>query len=143
MNKDFLLAMLQLKQAIDNNDKKSINKVIDTLNNSNIVEDDDSMSYLRDYFLNLRNDDLTLIVDVINKLNIIEDKDALIVYLKLSNEFNSLTAKQIKDVIKKDYKFKRNRDTIALYGLIAQAVIFLNDPELLQMTIDKLQSLEE
>ena len=143
MDKEFLLAMLQLKQAIDNKDKKNVDVIIDKLNNLKISDDDDSMAYLRDYFLNLKNVDMTMMEDIINRLDVIDDKDALLVYIRLSNGFSNITTKQVKDVLEKDYRFKRNRDTIALYGLIAQAVIFLDDPEVLQLTIDKLQSLEE
>lgn len=141
MDTQFLIAMLKLKQAIDNNDKKAINDIIAELNTLNL-NDDDTIAYMKDYFINLKGD-IKLIKYVIDNLNNLKDKEALSIYIELSNSFTDISISRIKTILNKDIQFEDKKSTISLYGLIAQAVIFLDNPEILQMTINKLQSLEK
>ncbi len=139
MDTFFLLNMLKLKQAIDNKDIENIDNAILQLNNSNI-NDNDAIAYMKDYFINLRGD-IKLIKKVIDELNGLKDKEALKLYVELSNSFSEITIVKIKEILNKNIEFEDKKTTVDFYSLIAQAIIFLDDPDCLKMTIDKLQNL--
>ncbi len=139
MDKDFLLIMLQLKQAINNNDSEKVDNAIAELNKLDL-NDEDTIAYMKDYFINLKGD-IKLIKHIIDNLSNLKDKEALSLYVELTNTFIEITPARIKQILKQNVEFENRKSTISLYGLIAQAVVFLDDPDCLKMAIDKLQNL--
>lgn len=137
-NKELIINILNLTQALKNKDYTTIDSIVANLNALEYTTE--SLTYLKDFLKNSFNykDDL---IYVVKGLDVITNKDFFYAFVDIM-AFNNLSKEKVTEYLNATIVFDDSYEKNLYYSALTKQIINVGDPVLIKAAIDKIQSIQ-
>lgn len=136
-NKDLLLSLLNLAEALKQKNKEGIDNAIAILNKQN--DTDENINFIKDFLKNTLESKDTYIY-IVDNLSLIKNKAFYKIYIELRTILKP-TRETLIEYINTDMVFDDDYDKYLYFSNVTKKIIDFGDSELIKLAIDKIQSI--